>query len=343
MSLPGIPRRDLAALAALALAILAAPFLLSGYYLGILISAGLYGIATVGLCLLVGYARQISLGHAAFYGLGAYTSGLLATRLGLAPWLTLPLAAVIAVVVAIAIGYPVLRLHGHYLAMATLGLGIVFTVVLNAWTPVTAGPSGFSGIPELPFPSFFTKSEGKTLWLVWFFVLVFVAAALALVNSRSGRALRAIGDSEIAAEVLGLDTARWKLRVFAISAAYAAVAGALYAHYVTFLSPEPFGFTFSLELLVMAVVGGLTSVWGGVVGAFVIVALTELLRRSVPPWMPGSSGELEPVLFGVTLVAMIVLWPGGIVGIGASLLGRRTRAARALAVRENGKASARAG
>ncbi len=337
-----IPRQDAVALAVLALGIVLAPFVLSGYYLGILITTGLYGIATVGLCLLVGYARQISLGHAAFFGLGAYASGLLATRLGLSPWIALPVAATVAVLIAIAVGYPVLRLHGNYLAMATLGLGIVFTVVLKEWTSVTAGPSGFSGIPEMPFPAVFAKSEANTLWLVWLFALALVAIALAVVNSRWGRALRAIGDSELAAELLGINTPRWKLGVFALSAAYAAIAGALYAHYVTFLSPEPFGFLFSLELLVMAVVGGLASVWGGVIGAFVIVALTELLRRSLPPWLPGSSGELEPVLFGLAVIAMLVLRPTGIAGIGASLLERRIRGARVRSS-ERAEVSARAG
>lgn len=322
MTTLGLPRRDAIALAALALAMLVAPFVASGYYLGILITTGLFGIATVGICLLVGYARLVSLGHAAFYGLGAYTSALLATRLGLSPWLTIVVATLVTVAVAVVFGRPALRLHEHYLAMATLGLGIVFSVVLNEWTALTAGPSGFSGIPEIPFPSPFVKGEARTLWLVWLFVVVLAAAALMFVNSRRGRALRAIGDSEIAAELLGLDTASFKLAVFAISAGYAGIAGALYAHYVTFVSPQPFGFLFSLELLVMGVVGGIGSVWGGLVGAFAIVALTELLRR-LPSSLPGSSGELELVLFGVALVAMIALRPTGLVGIGTALLARR--------------------
>lgn len=335
-----IGRRDATGLAVLALGIAIAPFVLSGYYLGILITTGLYGIATIGLCLLVGYARQISLGHAAFYGLGAYASGLLATRLGLTPWLALPIAAAVAVVVAAAVGYPVLRLHGNYLAMATLGLGIVFTVVLKEWGALTAGPSGFSGVPEMPFPALFAKSEANTLWLVWIFVLALIALALVFVNSRWGRALRAIGDSELAAELLGIDTARWKLVVFVLSAVYAAIAGGLYAHYVTFLSPEPFGFVVSLEFLVMAVIGGLASVWGGLIGAFTIVALTELLRRSLPSWLPGSSGELELVLFGVVLIAMLVLRPTGIAGMGASLIARRQQAVSAAAERPEATAHA---
>jgi branched-chain amino acid transport system permease protein len=338
----GLPRRDAYTLAALACVIAIAPFALSGYYLGILITTGLYGITTVGLCLLVGYAKQISLGHAAFYGLGAYASGLLATRLGLSPWIALVAAAAIAVAAAALVGYPVLRLHGNYLAMATLGLGIVFTVVLREWTDVTAGPSGFSGIPELPFPALFAKGDANTLWLVWIVVLALVALALVLVNSRFGRTLRAIGDSEVGAELLGIDVARWKLALFALSAGYAAVGGALYAHYVTFLSPEPFGFVFSLELLVMAVVGGIANVWGGLLGAFVIVALTETLRHALPSWLPGSSGELEPVLFGVILVAVLVLRPAGLAGMGASLLrvSARRRAPRSASTPE---VSARAG
>lgn len=320
MSRAGVTRRDAAVLVLLALLIALAPLALSGYYLGILIVTGLYGITAVGLCLLVGYAKQISLGQAAFYGLGAYASGLLVVRLEVPPWLALPVAVVAAMAIAAVIGYPVLRLEGNYLAMATLGLGIVFTVVLREWIPVTAGPSGFSGIPALPFPRIFPGTEGNMLWLVWIVVLGLVALALALVNSRWGRTLRAIGDSEVAAELLGIDVARWKLGIFTLSAGYAAVGGALYAQYVTFLSPEPFGFVFSLELLVMAVVGGVASVWGGLLGTFVLVALAEILRRSLPPWLPGSSGELEPVLFGVVLILMLVLRPSGLAGIGSSLL-----------------------
>ncbi len=335
-----LPRRDAVALAAVAALIAVAPFALSGYYLGVLVTAGLYGIAAVGLCLFVGYAKQISLGHAAFYGLGAYASGLLATRLGLSPWLTLPVAVALVVLAAAAVGYPVLRLEGNYLAMATLALGIMFSVVLREWIPVTAGPSGFSGIPELPFPRVFAKGEANTLWLVWAFVIALAALALAFVNSRWGRALRAIGDSELAAELVGLDTARWKVGIFALSAGYAAVAGALYAHYVTFLSPEPFGFMFSLELLVMAVVGGLASVWGGITGAVVIVALTELLRRALPPWLPGSSGELELVVFGVILIVVLLLRPSGLASLGAWVIERRGREPIAV---EAPEAGARAG
>lgn len=334
-------RRDVVALAVLAAAIAIAPLVLSGYYLGVAIAVGLNGMATVGLVLLVGYARQVSLGHAAFYGFGAYASGLLATRLDLSPWLTIPVGALAAGGIALLVGAPVLRLHGHYLAMATLGLGIVFQVVLNEWVDFTHGPSGFSGIPTVPLPLPFEGSEARSLYLVWGAALAVLAFSLWLVRSRAGRALRAIGDSEVASELLGLHTARWKLRVFALSAVYAGLAGALYAHYVTFLSPEPFGFVFSLELLVMAVVGGLASVWGGMIGAFVFVVLTEVLRRSVPESLPGASGELELVLFGAALVAMVLLRPTGIAGLGASLLERRAARARAL---ENGaEVRARAG
>lgn len=317
-------RRDLILLACIAAAILVAPLLVSGYFLSILVTTALYGMATIGLVLLVGLAKQVSLGHAAFYGLGAYVSGLLATRLGLHPLITIPLAAAAAGAVAYVIGRPVLRLQGHYLAMATLGLGIVFQVILNEWIDLTHGPSGFSGIPNLAPPLPVLGREARTLYLVWALALAVLALSLWLVRSRAGRALRAIGDSEIASELLGIHTATWKLRVFALSATYAGLAGALYAHYVTFLSPQPFGFVFSLELLVMAVVGGIASVWGGMIGAFTLVVLTEVLRRSLPESLPGGSGELELVLFGVALIAMVVVWPAGLVGI-ASSVGARVR------------------
>ena len=324
----GVGRPNAIGLGAVALAIGGAPFVFSGYKLSILVTIGIYAIAATGLALLVGQARQISLGHAAFFGLGAYGSGLLSTHLGWSPWLTLPVAVALTVAVAVLIGIPVLRLEGHYLAMATLGLGIVFNVVLREWTSITAGPSGFSGIPPLALPVLSDRTEVRSVLLVWAAVLVAVWLALRVIGSRRGRALRAIGASEIAAELIGLDVARRKLEVFALSAAYAALAGGLYAHYVAFLSPEPFGFLFSLELLVMAAVGGLTSVWGGIIGAGTIVTLTELLRHALPASLPGSSGELELILFGLALMAIMILRPTGLAGVGRGALDRIDRGLR---------------
>jgi ABC-type branched-subunit amino acid transport system permease subunit len=316
----GIPRRDAIGLLAVALVVAAAPAAVSAYYLSILVTVGLWGIAATGLGLLVGQARQISLGHAAFVGLGAYTSALLAVRLGMSPWVSLPIAVAVTMAVAVVVGMPVLRLEGHYLAMATLGLGIVFNVALREWTALTGGPSGFSRIPALSLPILDDRSEMRSLFIVWVCVLAALWLALRIKHSRTGRALRAIGESEVAAELLGLDAARLKVIVFAVSAGYAALAGGLYAHYVTFLSPEPFGFVFSLELIVIAAVGGMTSIWGGVVGAGVIVIVTEALRRSLPPSMPGASGELELILFGLVLVGVMVFRPGGVAGLGRPLL-----------------------
>lgn len=320
MTALGIPRRDAVGLAVVAVIVAAAPAVVSAYYLSILVTVGLWGIAATGLGLLVGQARQISLGHAAFLGLGAYTSGLLAVKLGMSPWVSLPIAIAVTMIVAVLVGLPVLRLEGHYLAMATLGLGIVFNVALREWTELTGGPSGFSRIPDLTLPVLEQQSEMRSLFLVWVGVIAMVWLALRIKHSRIGRALRAIGESEVAAELLGLDAARLKVLVFAISAGYAALAGGLYAHYVTFLSPEPFGFVFSLELIVIAAVGGMTSIWGGIVGAAVMVVVTEALRRSLPPSMPGASGELELILFGLVLVGIMVFRPSGISGLGRPLV-----------------------
>ncbi len=323
----GIPRRDVIGLLAVAALVAAAPAVVSAYYLSILVTIGLWGIAATGLGLLVGQARQISLGHAAFVGLGAYASGLLSAHLAWSPWVSLPVAIALTMAVAVLVGLPVLRLEGHYLAMATLGLGIVFNVALREWTQLTGGPSGFSRIPELSLPVLTEQNEMRSLFVVWICVLATLWLALRIKHSRIGRALRAIGESEVAAELLGLDSARMKVLVFAVSAGYAALAGGLYAHYVTFLSPEPFGFVFSLELIVIAAVGGMTSVWGGVVGAAVMIVVTEALRRSLPPSMPGASGELELILFGLVLVGIMVFWPGGVSGLGRPIFAFRTRRA----------------
>jgi ABC-type branched-subunit amino acid transport system permease subunit len=318
----GIPRRDLLGLGVLAAIGALAAALVSAYYLSILVTIGLWGIAATGLVLLVGQARQISLGQAAFVGLGAYASGLLAVRLGWSPWVTLPAAVALTSLVAAAVGLAVLRLEGHYLAMATLGLGIVFNVVLREWTTLTGGPSGFSRIPALALPVLGGRTEVRSLLVVWIFVIATLAVALRIRHSRTGRMLRAIGESEVASELLGLDASRLKVLVFTLSAAFAALAGALYAHYVTFLSPEPFDFVFSLELLVMAAIGGLASIWGGLLGAAVVVLVTEALRRSIPESLPGANGELELILFGLVLIVIMAFRPAGIAGLGRFLAPR---------------------
>ena len=229
------------------------------------------------------------------------------------------IAAGIAVVVlvAAAIAVPTLRLKGHYLAMGTLGFGLIVYIVLNEATAITGGPSGFTGIPKLAVAGTVVSSDRAYYYVVWTTVLLLFLVAQNLVRSRVGRALRAIHTSETAAGVLGVDTERYKIGVFILSAFYAAVAGALYAHYVTFVSPGSFGFHASIQLVTMVVVGGMASLWGAVAGATFLTALPEALR---------AIEDYDILLYGGMLILCMMFLPGGL----AEGAARAARGARAL-------------
>jgi len=280
------------------------PFVLpNDYYLTVLIVAGFHTILTLGLNLLMGYAGQISLGHAAFYGIAAYATGILTARFH---WpVPAAILAGIALVLAVAAGIavPTLRLKGHYLAMGTLGFGIIVYIILNEATDLTGGPSGLTGIPKLTLGGIPLASDLSFYYVVWGVVLLLFLLAQNLVRSRLGRALRAIHTSETAAAVLGVDTERYKIGVFILSALYAAVAGALYAHYVTFISPGSFGFHASVQFVTMVVLGGMGSLWGAVAGAVFLTALPEFLR---------AIEDYDILLYGGLMILCMMFLPGGL-------------------------------
>jgi len=284
----------------------------SRYYQSIAVIIGLHTIAAVGLSLLMGYAGQVSLGHAAFYGLGAYASAIASTRLGLNPWLALPAAAVITGGLAAGIGMPIFRLRGHFLAMATLGWGIIAYIVFNEMREVTGGPSGLTGIPNLWLLGVPLDTDLRYYYLVWAFALGVIFLSRSIVDSRVGRALRAIHGSESAAAALGVHTAHYKVAVFTLSAVFASLAGSLYAHYLLFVNPPPFSFKFSIELLVMVMIGGLAHIWGALFGAALITILGESLRATIPLLMGHASGEYEIIAFGLILMATMIALPEGL-------------------------------
>ncbi len=285
------------------------------YHLTVLIYVGLNTILAVGLNLLMGYAGQVSLGHAAFYGIGAYTSAVLTTRMGVSPWIAIAAGVAVSCLIAYLLGAQALRLHGPYLAMATLGFGVIVSIVLLQWEVVTGGTSGIYGIPSLQAGKLSFDSDISMFYLVWGFATVVIALSANIVHSRIGRAFRAVHGSEVAASTLGVDTSRYKIQVFVLSAALASIAGSLYAHYVTFISPEPFGFKFSVELMVMVVVGGMASVWGAIFGAATITILGELLRGlgDVHIGATGASlSDLDVIVFGLILMVIMIYMPEGL-------------------------------
>ncbi|MGB6065197.1 MAG: branched-chain amino acid ABC transporter ATP-binding protein/permease [Desulfomonilaceae bacterium] len=287
-----------------ALVIIIIPFLIPNpYYLNVINIIGLNTIVVVGLSLLIGYAGQISLGHAAFYGLGAYLSGILTVTYGLSPWSAMPIALVATGLVALIIGIPTLKLHGHYLVMATLGFNLIVNIVLIEWEDMTGGPSGFPGIPSLTIGSWALDTDQRMYYLIWFFAFVSIVLALNLVNSRVGRGLRALHDSEAAAASVGVRTDRYKVEVFVLSALYASVAGSLYAHYLTFISPKTFDIFFSIELVTMVIIGGMGSIWGALSGTIFLTPLPLVLH---------FFDEYKDVFYGLILVLILIFLPEGL-------------------------------
>lgn len=285
------------------LLLLALPFLLNPYYTSIAIFIGIHTIVTVGLCLLMGYTGQVSLGQAAFYGLGAYISAILSKTYGVSPWLAMFVAAFITGIFAYVMGVPILRLRGNYLAMATLGLGIITYIVFREADRYTGGQTGLPGIPYLSLFGFAFNTDRKYYYLVWVFCLAVLLISQNIVNSRVGRALRSIRDSEAASESIGINVCELKVKVFTLSAVYASLAGSLYVHYLTFVSPQPFDFQFSIRLLVMAVTGGLASIWGAIFGTATISILGDFLH---------GFGELDIIAFGFILMVMMIFMPRGL-------------------------------
>jgi branched-chain amino acid transport system permease protein len=314
--------------AGLAILVLVTPlFVKNNYTLSVLSFVAINTILALGLNLLMGYAGQVSLGHAAFYGLGAYTSAILTTQHHVSPWLALLLGILLTSGVAWLIGIPCLRLRGHYLAMATLGVGWIVYIVMVHWDTVTLGTSGIDGIPKLTLGSLTIDTDVRRFYLTWTVAILTLILVTNLVHSRVGRALRALHSSELAAATLGVDVARFKVQVFVLSAGLAAFAGSLYAHTVHFISPSCFGFNLSVELVVMVVVGGMASVWGAIFGAGFITALVEWLRSL------GEAvhlfKEFDVIAHGAILVLAMIFVPAGItcgtVDLFRKLLRRRTR------------------
>jgi branched-chain amino acid transport system permease protein len=285
--------------------VLAAPLAFQGGYLmNMLVFVGINTMLAIGLNLLLGYAGQISLGHAGFFGLGAYISGILTATYGWNPWVAMPLAALLVGAAAFMIGFPILKLKGHYLAMATLGMGIIMYIVFNETIDLTGGPSGLTGIPNIRIGSLAFDSDVKNYYLIWSFTLGLILLTLNLADSRIGRALRAVHDSEIAAQVMGINARLLKVQIFALSAMISSLAGSLYAHTVTFVSPASFGFNFSVELLTMVVIGGLGSIYGSFLGAALLTLLPEFLR---------AAQDYDIIIYGAMLMLMVMFMPGGLV------------------------------
>jgi branched-chain amino acid transport system permease protein len=274
----------------------------STYVITIGVFSGINALIAIGLCILMGYAGQVSLGQAGFYGIGAYVSATLTHHYGLPVPLCVAAAMIVSAFAEVILAVPSLRLKGHYLAVATLSFGEIINIALNEWGP--GGPSGFGDIPTFNILDFVFDTTTSYFYLVWGCVVLVLLFSFNFINSRTGRALRALHGSELASRAMGLDVTALKIKVFVISAAYASLAGSLYAHYVTFISPSSFTLFYSILVLMMVVIGGITNLWGGVVGAILITILPELLR---------SFEEFDVLVYGLILTLSLMFLRRGLV------------------------------
>ncbi|MGB9150345.1 MAG: branched-chain amino acid ABC transporter ATP-binding protein/permease [Burkholderiales bacterium] len=296
----------------LAAVLAVAPFVLPAFHITLLNYIGLYSIVALGIVLLTGVAGQVSFGQAAFVGLAAYASGLLTTQYAQSPWMGLIAGVLITLAVAYVLGFITLRMSGHYLPVATIAWGMSLYYLFGN-SEALGLFTGFGNIPALKIFGMEIKSERSFYWLIWLAVMASVWISLNLLDSRSGRAIRALKGRGMMAESFGVDTARMKISVFLFAAFLAAISGWLYAHFQRYVNPTSFSLNWGVEFLFMAVVGGAGYVWGAVLGAALITLLKHSLQ-SVLPKLLGQEGNFELVVFGVLIVLLLQnaregLWP----------------------------------
>jgi branched-chain amino acid transport system permease protein len=289
---------------AVAAIIVVLPLLLpNSFYLDLVIRMGINAVIVLGLNLLIGFAGQISMGHAGFIGIGAFASAILPTHFGWHPLAAMLAGAAAAGLLAAFVARPIFRLQGHYLAMATLGLGIIINIILRNEAKYTGGPDGMP-VPAFTLFGMTIDSDRQWYWIVSAILVVSVWASINLMNSPFGRALRALHGSEVAAQVVGVNVIRYKVTIFVMSAVFASIMGSITAHYVGFVSPALADFGHSIELITMVVVGGMASVFGSLVGAVLLTALPQALA-TFEGW--------ETVAFGVILIVCMIFMPRGLV------------------------------
>lgn len=299
---------------ALVIGCFALPLVLDDYLLSQMTFICMFAIASVGLMLLSGYTGQISLGHAAFFAIGSYTSAILVAK-GVPFLLALPAAGVLAAMVGVMIGRPILHLTGLYLAIVTMGFAFIVEEILVRWESLTRGSMGYYVEPA-SIGSFVFDTEPRFYYLALGVLIASLFAARNILRSPTGRAMIAIRDSEVAAEAMGISLAKFKTMAFAVSAFFTGIAGSLYAHKVFFINPESYTMHLSIELLAMVIIGGLGSLHGAVYGAAFFVFLPQFIvvvKDDLPVFLQYQTG-LEAALFGLLIILVVLFEPMGIYG-----------------------------
>jgi branched-chain amino acid transport system permease protein len=275
----------------------------SNYITNLAIIIGLQAMPAIGLSLLMGYTGQISLGHAAFYGLGAYGSALIALNLGVNPWLSMAVATILVAGIGWGLGWLVFRLSGHHLAMATLGVGIIVHVCLVELREWTGGPNGMPDIPPLSIFGTEFYTDQHVFPIIWLVCIAIIFLSENLVRSPVGLVMKATGENEKVAASLGNAPYALKRTVLMISAIFASIGGGLYAHYIGYLSPSPFDVGFSIKLLLMVAIGGFARIWGVLFGVAFVTLVSEVLK---------PLGDYDIIVFGALLVWTMIYCPEGL-------------------------------
>ncbi|NOQ20373.1 MAG: branched-chain amino acid ABC transporter permease [Desulfobacterales bacterium] len=282
------------------------PLFLGKYSVFLLSLLAIYALVSLGLNLLMGYTGQIAAGHAGFLAIGAYVTAIFTANFEWLPCrVTLLLAGTISGIIGFLLGIPILRLKGFYIAMATLAFGVVVSEIILQWSSLTGGDDGFS-VPAARIGGFVFDSDFKLFYLIIPVTIIMTLLAKNLVNGYIGRAFIALRESEIAAQTIGVDLAKYKTIAFAISAFYTGVAGGLFAYLITYLSPDAFTIELSIDFIAMIVIGGMGSILGSIIGAVILTGMQQMLAGLL---------DLQVLIFGLSLIIFMIFMPKGIVGM----------------------------
>jgi branched-chain amino acid transport system permease protein len=287
------------------------------------VQMAIMAIATLGLVVLMGHAGQISIGQAAFFGIGAFSSAILTTSVGLSPIVAILVGMLLAGLTAYVVGLGIFRVSGHYLALATIAFGLTLGFVARQ-VDITGGVSGIFGVPQLAIGPLVFRDDLSFYYLAAAILFVSVVLVRNMLTSVFGRSLLALGDSEIAASSSGINTARHKRTSFVIAAVLAALAGSLQAHWITFVDYHTLDLLLSIQILIMATIGGVGTVWGAAVGSFLVIALSQAAKETLPLVFPNVGGQFEIVVYGVALIVVLLFLPKGVAGsLAETVSGRR--------------------
>jgi branched-chain amino acid transport system permease protein len=306
--------------------IIAIPLVAGSYVVGVMCFIAIFGGLAVSMGLLLEQAGMFSLAHPTWFGLGGYVSGILAIRGIAPPWLGSIIGVVFVGLISYAIGAPLLRLRGYYLACATFGLLLIVEISLAQLGSLTGGHEGLIGVPPLSIGGFVLETDVHYYYLSWALCLACLWFLYNLMGSRMGRAIKSFSDSEVAAKSMGINVPGYKLKVFILTAVMASLTGSVYTFYLRFTQPGIFGFPLLVQLMTMVIIGGGKTIYGPLLGGFVVIWLKELIHMYLGEVLPRMSAQVDALFFGVLIIVILIFMPGGLSGWMDRLLylGRRT-------------------